>query len=49
MHGSSSATFPDSAAQLLAVQRGDVDVAFNLIPEQIASLKSDPNSPRREA
>jgi peptide/nickel transport system substrate-binding protein len=33
---------PDSAAQLLAVQRGDVDVAFNLIPEQIASLKSDP-------
>ncbi len=33
---------PDSAAQLLAVQRGDVDVAFNLIPEQIASLKADP-------
>ncbi|MGI4797435.1 MAG: ABC transporter substrate-binding protein [Janthinobacterium lividum] len=33
---------PDSAAQLLAVQRGDVDVAFNLIPEQIASLASDP-------
>lgn len=33
---------PDSAAQLLAVQRGDVDVAFNLIPEQIASLGSDP-------
>ena len=33
---------PDSAAQLLAVQRGDVDVAFNLIPEQISSLKSDP-------
>ncbi|GAC1346702.1 MAG: ABC transporter substrate-binding protein [Acetobacteraceae bacterium] len=32
---------PDSAAQLLAVQRGDVDVAFNLIPEQIATLKSD--------
>ena len=32
---------PDSAAQLLAVQRGDVDVAFNLIPEQIATLKND--------
>ena len=32
---------PDSAAQLLAVQRGDVDVAFNLIPEQINSLKGD--------
>src|SRR4051794_25351539 len=33
---------PDSAAQLLAVQRGDIDVAFNLIPEQIATLKGDP-------
>ncbi len=33
---------PDSAAQLLAVQRGDVDAAFNLIPEQIASLKAEP-------
>jgi len=32
---------PDSAAQLLAVQRGDIDVAFNLIPEQIATLKAD--------
>lgn len=32
---------PDSAAQLLAVQRGDIDVAFNLIPEQIATLKGD--------
>lgn len=31
----------DSAAQLLAVRRGDVDVAFNLIPEQIAALKSE--------
>jgi len=29
----------DSAAQLLALRRGDVDVAFNLIPEQIATLK----------
>ncbi len=31
----------DSATQLLAVKRGDVDAAFNLIPEQIATLKSD--------
>ena len=31
----------DSAAQLRAVQRGDIDVAFNLIPEQIATLKAD--------
>ena len=33
---------PDSAAQLLAVQRGDIDAAFNLIPEQIATLRTDP-------
>ena len=32
----------ESAAQLLALKRGDVDVAFNLIPEQVASLKDDP-------
>ena len=31
----------DGAAQLLAVRRGDVDAAFNLIPEQIKSLKGD--------
>lgn len=31
----------ESAAQLLAVQRGDLDAAFNLIPEQAALLKSD--------
>lgn len=31
----------DSAAQLLAVRRGDVHAAFNLIPEQIATLRSD--------
>ena len=31
----------DSAAQLLAVRRGDADIAFNLIPEQIATLKGD--------
>ena len=33
----------ESAAQLLALQRGDVDIAFNLIPEQIATLANDPN------
>ena len=32
----------DSAAQLLAVRRGDVHAAFNLIPEQIATLRSEP-------
>jgi len=33
----------ESAAQLLAVQRGDIDVAFNLLPEQLDSLKDNPN------
>ena len=33
----------DSAAQLLAIRRGDIDIAFNLIPEQVATLKGDPN------
>ena len=33
----------DSAAQLLAIRRGDIDIAFNLIPEQIATLKGDAN------
>jgi len=37
----------DSAAQLLAVRRGDVQAAFNLIPEQIATLRGD-NSVRIE-
>src|SRR4029077_15800276 len=32
-----------SAAPLPAIQRVDVDVAFNLIPEQIATLQNDPN------
>lgn len=32
----------DSAAQLLAIRRGDVDVACNLIPEQVASLRAEP-------
>ncbi|MBR1222532.1 ABC transporter substrate-binding protein [Bradyrhizobium sp. U87765 SZCCT0131] len=33
----------DSAAQLLSIRRGDVDIAFNLIPEQIATVKADAN------
>lgn len=33
----------DSAAQLLALRRGDIDIAFNLIPEQVATLKGEPN------
>src|ERR1041384_1582301 len=33
----------DGPAQLLAVRRGDIDAAFNLIPEQIAALKTEPN------
>lgn len=33
----------DSATQLLAIRRGDVAVAFNLIPEQIATLQGDKN------
>lgn len=33
----------DGAAQTLAVRRGDIDAAFNLIPEQIVTLKTDPN------
>jgi peptide/nickel transport system substrate-binding protein len=33
----------ESAAQLLALKRGDVDVAFNLIPEQIETLKDSPD------
>jgi peptide/nickel transport system substrate-binding protein len=33
----------ESATQLLAVKRGDIDAAFNLIPEQIATLKGNPD------
>lgn len=33
----------DSAAQLLSIRRGDIDVAFNLIPEQISTIKADAN------
>ena len=36
----------DGAAQLLAVRRGDIDAAFNLIPEQIATLKGEPGRAR---
>jgi peptide/nickel transport system substrate-binding protein len=35
------AHIPYPAAQLRAIQKGDIDVAFNLIPEQIAALESD--------
>jgi peptide/nickel transport system substrate-binding protein len=31
----------DGAAQLLAVRRGDIQAAFNLIPEQVAAVKGD--------
>lgn len=31
----------DSATQLLAIKRGDIDAAFNLIPEQITTLKGN--------
>ncbi len=33
--------FEDGAAQMLALKRGDIDVAFNLLPEQVTSLKSE--------
>lgn len=33
----------DSAAQLLALRRGDVHAAFNLIPEHVASLQGESN------
>lgn len=33
--------FEDGAAQMLALRRGDIDVAFNMLPEQINSLKTD--------
>ncbi len=37
------ANMPYPAAQLRAIQKGDIDVAFNLIPEQIAALQADRN------
>jgi peptide/nickel transport system substrate-binding protein len=33
----------DGAAQLLALRRGDIDAAFNLTSEQLASLQGDAN------
>src|SRR5690606_13838892 len=35
--------FEDAAAQLLALRRGDIDIAFNLIPEQVATLSDEKN------
>lgn len=32
---------PDSGGQLVSLQRGDIDAAFNLIPEQIDTLKDN--------
>ena len=32
---------PDSTAQLRALERGDIDVAFNLIPAQLDQLQTD--------
>ena len=34
---------PRPVAQLRAIQRGDIDVAFNLLPEHLATLESDRN------
>ena len=33
--------FEDGAAQMLALRRGDIDVAFNMLPEQINSMKAE--------
>lgn len=35
------AHMPYPAAQLRALQKGDIEIAFNLIPEQLATLQSD--------
>ncbi len=34
---------PDSSAQLLALQKGDVDIARNLSPEQIKTVQANPD------
>ncbi|HEU24002.1 MAG: ABC transporter substrate-binding protein [Mesoaciditoga sp.] len=34
---------PESTDQQLALKRGDIDIAWNLTPEQVNSLKGDPN------
>lgn len=33
--------FEDGAAQFLALRRGDIDAAFNLLPEQVTALKTE--------
>ena len=33
----------DGGTQMLALRRGDIDVAFNLSPEQLDAVKDDPN------
>ena len=39
----------DSAAQLLTLRRGDIDVAMNLTPDQIESIKNEPDVNIHEA
>jgi len=34
---------PDPSAQLLALQKGDIDIARTLLPEQLKTLQEDPN------
>ena len=34
---------PDPSAQLLALQKGDIDIARNLSPEQLKQLQENPD------
>lgn len=34
---------PEAADRFLQIQKGDIDIAFNLIPEQVGELKNKPN------
>lgn len=34
---------PEAADRFLQIQKGDIDIAFNLLPEQVNELKSKPN------
>jgi peptide/nickel transport system substrate-binding protein len=34
---------PESSVQLLSLQHGDIDAAFNLVPEQVAIIKKSPD------
>ncbi len=34
---------PESSVQLLSLQHGDIDAAFNLVPEQVAIIKQSPD------